>query len=246
MHEFAVRESFRRNLDGHIYLKTKANNSLENFLFGYRYREKDKLACTCGQSICGEMEDLITKYFEAKNNQNPVEEIVAKLENLEKNLKEHPNDFEFPEGREMSLAFFHIRREAEKVLKNVPQNMQEVIDHGVYFDKNKRLEKMVANNPMWHPKLGPLLENYFENFGKKGEAQKTLEEIKAPEFKDCIDAIYEEMDLVNYRTRDKQSLTRFLGYMYERRNNQIHYEGNMYLSDEFIEQWRKDLGDEIQ
>ena len=205
LHEFAVRESFRLNLNGHVVLKAKATkNSAESFLLGYRYHDQDKMAYTCPENhICGELKNLLPAYFEAKKNYQALDEILVKLEKLEKDLKEHLNDF--PDGVNLYLAFDKMRGEAKKVLEKEKLSMQEVMDYGVYFDKNTYLEKIVANNPMWHPDLGPLLDEYFENHvkGRVNANQDLIKKIESPLFGHLIQAIYKEMDAMDYKTNSK-------------------------------------------
>lgn len=244
LHEFAVRQSFQHKLNGQICLEADAyENSAANFLFGYRYPDTEKLAFTW--SIEGEMKELIESYFQVKKSQKTTDEVITELEKLEKSLA--TNYYKNSSEMMMSISFDQIRKTAEKALGREPKNMQEVLKHGVYLDKNKRLENIVANDLLFDPEIGPLLEKYYEDYDTytSQDEDEFLKELQAPQYHDKLQKIYEELTERYPGSKQPPNIKEALIYISDRKYNPIHYEGNMYLSDEKIEEWKKVLAIEV-
>ncbi len=146
--EFALRESFKRNLQGHVRIKDPADK--DDFLFLYGYRYVDHLEPNYG-AIDKEFLKAIEDYFEAKNNQKPIDEIIAQIEQFEKK-----EDLYFT----IKPNFKLIYQAAKNALKRDPKDMKEILDYGVYIDKNGYLEEAIASDPFRHQALGSLIKEY--------------------------------------------------------------------------------------
>lgn len=226
LHEFAIRESFRHNFKGIVRLSDKCQDTAENFFFGYRYRDKEKMEASC--LLYGKLKKLIEEYLNAKKAQLPVEDLLVKVENFEKGISIHKDYDKW-------VIFQEIKMCARRVLGRDGKDMQEVLDHGLYYDKNAYLKKIVENDPFFHPELKKLFASYFAS-----EDPGILQKIDIPQYADQLQRIYEEMRVENFRPQNPDSIEKLASYVYERTSNPIKLKGDMYLSEEKIEELKKE------
>ncbi len=233
LHEIAVRQSFEMGLYGHVAIDATKDLELSHFLSGYHYQ--DNLAFTCPQ-MADKLKDLITDYFEAFKGNQPTEEILKQIEQLEKNLR--ANDQKNESEMHLSMSFKVIRAKAKKVLKAEPANMKEVLVYGVYFDKNNYMKKVLTNYPLHHKKLGPLLvelEHAVDHFDDTEQILKKIEAIKN-EGDEQIQKIFEKGEKLA-QDEDNPDLEAIAYHLAQYKPKS--FEGRMYLPDESIKNWIK-------
>lgn len=231
LHEFAVRESFRQNLNGHVHLNTDGIDEFFHFLCGYRYKNPEKEVFSLGiiRNMYKEFSVLLDAYFLRNADQDP-EEIVAKIEKF-------LND----KGNKLSKVFDAFENQAEKTLGRAPKDMKEILDYGTKYDLNKYWERSLEH--LSHDKLGPLLIKYeigekardedlckdviheVENLQKNADEQ--LQKIFMKMKKDAIAFLQQEVNNINEILMCRKIY----------KNNG----GEMYLSDDAINQWKQIL-----
>ncbi len=233
LHEFAVRQSFEMGLQGHVAIDATANLTSLHFLSGYHYQ--DNLAFTC-YLIADELKDLIIEYFDVPNGKRPLKEILEQIEQLEKNLEANyrKNNSEM----NMAISFNMIRKKARKVLGADPVDIKEVLENGVYFDKNSYMKKVLANYPLHHKKLGPLLvelEHAVDHYEDTDQILKKIEDLKN-EGDEQIQKILEKGKKLANKHQKNPDLENIAYYL--ARYKPKSFGGRMYLPDESIEKWK--------
>ncbi len=234
LHEFAVRQSFEMGLQGHVAIYATADLASLHFLSGYHFQ--DSLAFTTW-IIESEpaLKNLIIRYFEALNKKESTEQILHQIKQFEKNVKNPMNNSE----TNINRAFRDIRAKAKKNLKVKPKDMQEVLEHGVYFDKNSYMKKVLTNYPLHHKKLRPLLLELEYARAQKQDTKDILQKIEnlKNEGDDQIQKILEKGKKLAEKNTKNPNLECIAHYLAQYKPKK--FEGRMYLPDESIEKWKK-------
>lgn len=248
LHEFAVHESFKRNLEGHVRIKARTDQDGFLYRLGYRYVD---LAPTYAGLDKVSLE-AIEKYFKEKNEQKPTHEIIKEIEELFKETDDHI----FKDFRKPNYQRFKLR--ARKALKREPKNMEEILDYGFYIDKNKYMKKALALDPLRHPKLGPLILEYQklraegrkiyweekelidEHAKKEDEIVQKIKDLKNdPNEKELLEKILKKLNK-NAVSKLQEKPTLEQKFIHGIKKT-VNYGGWMFLSDEAIEKWKQIL-----
>lgn len=230
LHEFAIQESFRKDFNGQVHLKADYGSDVFHFLCGFRY---ENMGYTINEpNIIAYLE----MYHKAKKAGDNTEEILKKIENLKS---------ENQEDMLITVAFDNMKHQAKKVLKKEPQNMQEIIEYGAFYDRNKELQRKIDNDPIRHEKLGPLITQYHE---AKKNGQSPVEivkqfEVLMKENDEHLNKIFKKMKKLATNKLDgdrEPHMEEILDKGYKKLRASDG--GNMRLSNEAIEKWKQALG----
>lgn len=224
LHEFAIRESFRHNLNGRVTLGVAWRSDIFHYLCGFRYDQNLVLTLPLMDS---KLKNLIFNYYKAKKKEEPTANILTQIQALIEDVH-------------IKIQFKALRKYAKKTLKREPTDLKEILDNGVYFDKNNILAKTLAKDPMHHNKVAPLFKAYQkakENNELKQEIIQQVENLQNDTDKSVTEIFKGLRKIGNVKYKRAPTTEEIINCGLEKKNY-IDFGGSMFLSNEKIEEWK--------
>lgn len=167
LHEFAIRTSFQSGLGGKVKLDAAWGSAGFHFKCGFRFvnPKYDPLPISYGHDEqTGQILVLGEEYLNLRKTNQPTDQVIQEIQKLF-------DDNNMPGSLCIDL-YKDLKRIAATELKREPQNLSEILDHALYLDLNKILERLY-----YHPEDKRTYHFRPERINQGGPMELSEEEI---------------------------------------------------------------------